>query len=246
MCCLLAVLWFLSVFDLQASKDLHSCNELKNPVFSWVSKFYFASVHEQSFDKHLPPYQYFLVLVTYWKLSADLHFRKCTRASRWHGVKNLPANAEDTRDASLIPGSGRSPGDPATHSSYSCLENSKDRGAWWAILHGLQRVRHNWAYTDTSDVGTSYHLNENLESKPMLLHFNKALMVIPMHGQIWELYPIWAHEPDHIYDLKTLEGEMFVVLTLASWLWNTHTVNDIPWVWKNAYTSRSAHALRII
>ena len=111
---------------------------------------------------------------------------------------------------------------------------------------GCQRVRHNWAYTHTSDVGTSYHLNENLESKPMLLHFNKALMVIPMHGQIWELYPIWAHEPDHIYDLKTLEGEMFVVLSLASWLWNTHTVNDIPWVWKNAYTSRSAHALRII
>ena len=27
-------------------------------------------------------------------------------------------------------------------------------------------------------------LNKNLELKPMLLHFNKALMVIPMHGQI--------------------------------------------------------------
>ena len=25
-------------------------------------------------------------------------------------VKNMPANAEDTRDAGLIPGSGRSPG----------------------------------------------------------------------------------------------------------------------------------------
>ena len=23
----------------------------------------------------------------------------------------------------------------ATHSSYSCLENSMDRGAWWAAVH---------------------------------------------------------------------------------------------------------------
>ena len=25
---------------------------------------------------------------------------------------------------------------------YSCLENPKDRGAWWATDHGLQRVGH--------------------------------------------------------------------------------------------------------
>ena len=27
---------------------------------------------------------------------------------------------------------------------YSCLENSMDRGAWWATVHGLQRVGHHW------------------------------------------------------------------------------------------------------
>ena len=46
-------------------------------------------------------------------------------------VKNSPANAEDARDAGLIPGSGRSPevgnGNPL---QYSSLENSMDRGAW--------------------------------------------------------------------------------------------------------------------
>ena len=26
---------------------------------------------------------------------------------------------------------------------YSCLENSMDRGAWWATVHGVARVRHN-------------------------------------------------------------------------------------------------------
>ena len=46
-------------------------------------------------------------------------------------VKNPPANAEDARDAGLIPGSGRSPevgnGNPL---QYSSLENAMDRGAW--------------------------------------------------------------------------------------------------------------------
>ena len=53
-------------------------------------------------------------------------------------VTNLPANAGDTRDTGLIPGLGRSPGegneDPL---QYSCLENPKDRGVWWATFHGI-------------------------------------------------------------------------------------------------------------
>ena len=55
-------------------------------------------------------------------------------------VKNLPANVGDIRDVSLIPGSGRSPG--GGHGNplqYSCLENSIDRGAWWATLHGITK-----------------------------------------------------------------------------------------------------------
>ena len=27
---------------------------------------------------------------------------------------------------------------------YSCQENPMDAGAWWATVHGSQRVRHNW------------------------------------------------------------------------------------------------------
>ena len=57
--------------------------------------------------------------------------------------KNLTANAGDTRDKGSIPGSGKSPevgnGNPL---QYSCLENSMDRGAWWATVHGSQRVGH--------------------------------------------------------------------------------------------------------
>ena len=57
--------------------------------------------------------------------------------------KNPCANAGDTWDADLIPRSRRSPrvgnGNPL---QYSCLENSMDRGAWWATVHGVSRVRH--------------------------------------------------------------------------------------------------------
>ena len=52
-------------------------------------------------------------------------------------VKNLPANAGDARDSGLIPGLGKSPrGGNGNPLQYSCLENSMDRGAWWAIVHG--------------------------------------------------------------------------------------------------------------
>ena len=57
-------------------------------------------------------------------------------------VKNVPANAGDARDASLIPASGRSPGEGNGNSlQYSCLENPLDRGAWRATVH---RVTKNW------------------------------------------------------------------------------------------------------
>ena len=45
-------------------------------------------------------------------------------------------------DPGSIPGLGRSPregnGNPL---QYSCLENSMDRGAWWATAHGVTKSR---------------------------------------------------------------------------------------------------------
>ena len=62
-------------------------------------------------------------------------------------VKNPPANAGDTGS---IPGLGRCPevgnDNPL---QYACLENSRDRGAWWAIVHGVERVGHDGAHTYT-------------------------------------------------------------------------------------------------
>ena len=58
-------------------------------------------------------------------------------------VKNLPA-IQETRVQSL----GRE--DPlekemATYTWDSCLGNPMDRGAWWATVHDVTRVRHDFA-----------------------------------------------------------------------------------------------------
>ena len=57
-------------------------------------------------------------------------------------VKNMPA----VGDPGFIPGSERSPGEGNINPlQYSCLENSMDRGACQATVHGVrsQRVGHN-------------------------------------------------------------------------------------------------------
>ena len=43
-------------------------------------------------------------------------------------------------DLGSIPGSGRSPGEGNGNSiQYSCMENSTDREAWWATVHGVTK-----------------------------------------------------------------------------------------------------------
>ena len=55
-------------------------------------------------------------------------------------VNNPPANEGNV---GLIPGSARLPGEGNGNPlQYFCLGNPIDRGAWWATVHGLQRVTH--------------------------------------------------------------------------------------------------------
>ena len=55
-------------------------------------------------------------------------------------VKNPPANAEDIRDMNLIPGLERSSGGRHRNQlQYYFLENSMDRGGWWATVHGVAK-----------------------------------------------------------------------------------------------------------
>ena len=49
-----------------------------------------------------------------------------------------PTNAGDAGDEGSILVSRRSPGEVNVNAlQYSCLENSMDRGAWWATVDGV-------------------------------------------------------------------------------------------------------------
>ena len=69
--------------------------------------------------------------------------RKPTWVSKWgHGHSKEPACS--VGNLGLIPGSGRSPGEGSGNPpQYSCLENSMDRGAWWATVHGVSKESDN-------------------------------------------------------------------------------------------------------
>ena len=101
-------------------------------------------------------------------------------------VKNLPANAGDIREASLIPGLGRSPGGGCDNLlQYSCLETPMDRGAWWATTHRLQRVRHDW--NDLAHMHTLMYIQTHQSLN--LGFFSLCYLVItdPPHGHRYEL-----------------------------------------------------------
>ena len=81
-----------------------------------------------------------------------LSFNVCIRTTGlpwWLSSKESPSSAEIMEDTACgiiesIPGWGRSPGGGHSYPlQYSCLENIKDRGAWWVTVHGVAK-RHNW------------------------------------------------------------------------------------------------------
>ena len=70
----------------------------------------------------------------------------------WTDDKVSTCNAGDL---GLIPGVGRSPAEGnGCPLQCSCLENPRDRGAWWAAIYGLHRVGH-----DRSDLAAAAALH---------------------------------------------------------------------------------------
>ena len=58
------------------------------------------------------------------------------------GGSDGKASADNAGDAGSIPGSGKPPGEGNGNPlQYSCPGNPTDRGAWWAIVHGVAKSR---------------------------------------------------------------------------------------------------------
>ena len=55
-------------------------------------------------------------------------------------AQTIKESACNVGDPGSIPGSGRFPGEGNGNPlQYSCLENTMDRGAWWATVHGVTK-----------------------------------------------------------------------------------------------------------
>ena len=90
----------------------------------------------------------------WWRFSASLCISRASQVVLV--VKNPFASIGDLRDVCLIPGLGRSPGgrhgNPAPD---SCLENPRDREAWWVTIH---RVTNSWTQLGQLSTQHSYKL----------------------------------------------------------------------------------------
>ena len=96
-------------------------------------------------------------------------------------VKNSPANAGDIRDTCSSLASGRSPeGGHGNPLQYSCLENSMDKGAWWATVHGVAKSQ-----TQLKWLGK--------QALPFYLHCLLCIL-ISSHQKQW-----WVLARDHLF-----------------------------------------------
>ena len=79
------------------------------------------------------------------------------------GSSEDKASACNVGDPGLIPGLGRAPGEGNGNPlQYSCLENPMDRGAWWATVHGVAKIR-----TQLSDLTVLYcHCSVSIQDSP--------------------------------------------------------------------------------
>ena len=114
-------------------------------------RYWFFSVDDINSELYWVIWQQNLYTIPflYWRIQKSLiggkmEFWGCSM------LKNTLANAEDLGS---VPEWGRSPGKGNGYQlQYFCLENSMDRGAWRATVHGvteLAKVGHDYANTST-------------------------------------------------------------------------------------------------
>ena len=84
-----------------------------------------------------------------------------TRSLGFPGSSVSKETACSAGDLGSIPGSARSPGEGnGNPMQYSCLENSMERGAWWAAVHGVTRVEHDLVTKPRPPPGVSLEHSE--------------------------------------------------------------------------------------
>ena len=63
----------------------------------------------------------------------------CSGGGKLEGDSDGIESTSNAGEAGSIPGSRRSPGEGNGYPLQFSLENSMDKGAWWAIVHGVTK-----------------------------------------------------------------------------------------------------------
>ena len=125
-------------------------------------------------------------------------------------VKNMPASVGNARDVGSVLGLGRSPGEGNGNLlQYSFLENSMDRGAWRATVHGVLKSRtqlRDWVQCCLTISSSATLFSYCLQSFPVLGSFPVSQLfssslsiwasatVLPMNIRGW--FPLGLTEED--------------------------------------------------
>ena len=114
------------------------------------------------------------------QLSLHLGYRaisggpSCLQPLAWHfdfpGGSDGKASVHNAGDPGLIPGSERSSGEGYGNPlQYSCLENSMDRGGWWATVRGVANSR-----TQLSDFTFTFFVSNPATRRGCAMHLDSC------------------------------------------------------------------------
>ena len=113
--------------------------------------------------------------------------------------KESSCNAGDTKDMGLISGSRRFPGGGHGNAhQYSCLENPMERGAWWAMLHGVAKsqTQLKWMsiYTHTHTLTRVSHIFSIYNPLVGLTVSSPTLFLYTVPGKPLGVLGLWFYE----------------------------------------------------
>ena len=118
-----------------------------------------------------------MVCFAFQPLPGHMPFGKFLYLSGFPSGSGGKESAYNVGDPGLIPGSERYPGEGNGNSlQYSCRENSRDRVAWQAPVHGSQSWTQlsDLAHTHKSTkVGVQWWMDKNINRKWIFINLNE-------------------------------------------------------------------------